>query len=135
MKEISSKVANALSNENNQRLCHWLQIYDIDNFRKCFIIAYEKIILNQHGNISSAIIQKQFLNYLHGTLELSISSDVVDAYKYGIIGEVLGGVLVPTADAKLVAVENGKLKDVLPTTDSLMQVINDRLPKPANPTA
>ena len=62
-------------------------------------------------------------------------ADVVDAYKYGIIGEVLGGVLVPTADAKLVAVENGKLKDVLPTTDSLMQVIAERLPKPANPTA
>ena len=62
-------------------------------------------------------------------------ADVVDAYKYGIIGEVLGGVLAPTADAKLVVVENGKLKDLLPTTDSLMQVIAERLPKPANPTA
>ncbi len=62
-------------------------------------------------------------------------ADVVDAYKYGIIGEVLGGVLAPTADAKLVAVGNGTLKDILPTTDSLMQVIAERLPKPANPTA
>ena len=62
-------------------------------------------------------------------------ADVVDAYKYGIIGEVLGGVLVPTAEAKLVPVENGTLKNVLPTTDSLMQVIAERLPKPANPTA
>ena len=62
-------------------------------------------------------------------------ADVVEAYKYGIIGEVLGGVLVPTEEAKLVAVENGRLKDILPTTDSLMQVIAERLPKPANPTA
>lgn len=62
-------------------------------------------------------------------------ADVVDAYKYAQIGEVLGGVLVPTAEAKLVVVENGKLKDILPTTDSLMQVIAERLPKPANPTA
>ncbi len=62
-------------------------------------------------------------------------ADAVPTYKYGIIGEVLGGVLAPTPEAKLVAVENGTLKDVLPCTDSLMQVIAERLPKPANPTA
>ena len=62
-------------------------------------------------------------------------ADYVDAYKYAQLGEVLGGVLAPTEDAKLVVVGNGKLKDILPTTDSLMQVITDRLPKPANPTA
>lgn len=61
-------------------------------------------------------------------------SDVVDAYKYAMIGEVLGGVLAPTADAKLVVVGDGPLVDQLPCTDSLMQVISDLLPKPANPT-
>ena len=62
-------------------------------------------------------------------------SDTVDAYKYAQIGEVLGGVLAPTADAKFVVVGDGAAFDVMPTTDSLMQVITERLPKPANPTA
>lgn len=62
-------------------------------------------------------------------------SDVVDAYKYAMVGEILGGILVPTEDAKLAVVGDGPLVDQLPCTDSLMQVISDLLPKPANPTA
>lgn len=61
--------------------------------------------------------------------------DTVDAYKYAQIGEVLGGVLKPSEDAALVAVADGPVVDELPCTDSLMQVISMRLPKPANPTA
>ncbi len=61
--------------------------------------------------------------------------DTVDAYKYAQIGEVLGGVLKPSEDAALVAVADGSVVDELPCTDSLMQVISMRLPKPANPTA
>ena len=61
--------------------------------------------------------------------------DTVPAYKYAEIGEVLGGVLAPTDEAKLVVVSNGAAFDALPCTDSLMQCITDRLPKPANPTA
>ena len=61
--------------------------------------------------------------------------DTVDSYKYAQIGEVLGGVLKPSEDAALVAVADGPVVDELPCTDSLMQVISMRLPKPANPTA
>ena len=61
--------------------------------------------------------------------------DTVDAYKYAQIGEVLGGALKPSEDAALVAVADGPVVDELPCTDSLMQVISMRLPKPANPTA
>ena len=61
--------------------------------------------------------------------------DTVPAYKYAEIGEVLGGVLAPTDEAKLVVVSNGAAFDALPCSDSLMQCITDRLPKPANPTA
>ena len=62
-------------------------------------------------------------------------SDTVDAYKYAQLGEVLGGVLAPAEGAALVAVTDGPAFDELPCTDSLMQVISMRLPKPANPTA
>lgn len=61
--------------------------------------------------------------------------DMVPAYKYAEVGEVLGGVLVPAGDAKLVAVKDGEFADKLNCTDSLMNVICERLPKPANPTA
>ena len=61
--------------------------------------------------------------------------DAVPAYKYAELDEVLGGVLAPTEDAKLVAVEDGKFADPIKCTDSLMNVIAERLPKPANPTA
>ncbi len=65
-----------------------------------------------------------------------ISDEMADAvlpYRYAELGEVNGGVLVPETK-NLVPVKNGKIQDVLPCTDSLMQCIIDRLPKPANPT-
>ena len=61
--------------------------------------------------------------------------DNVPAYKHAELDEVLGGVLAPSADAKLVAVADGKFADPVKCTDSLMNVISERLPKPANPTA
>lgn len=61
--------------------------------------------------------------------------DTVPAYKYAELDEVLGGVLAPTEAAKLVAVADGKFADPIKCTDSLMNVIAERLPKPANPTA
>ncbi|MDO4745206.1 MAG: molybdopterin-dependent oxidoreductase, partial [Bacillota bacterium] len=60
--------------------------------------------------------------------------DMVPSYKYAELDEVLGGVLTP-ADAKLVPVADGAFVDPLKCTDSLMNVIAERLPKPANPTA
>ena len=60
--------------------------------------------------------------------------DMVPAYKYAELGEVLGGVLTPDA-AKLVTVEDGAFADPLKCTDSLMNVIKERLPKPVSPTA
>ena len=62
-------------------------------------------------------------------------SDTVESYKYAELGEVLGGVLTPAAGAALIAVEDGPVVEELPCTDSLMQVISMRLPKPVNPTA
>ena len=62
-------------------------------------------------------------------------ADTVPAYKYAQLDEVLGGVLAPTEDARLVVVEDGPVVDELPVTDSLMQVIKERLPEPADPTA
>ena len=62
-------------------------------------------------------------------------SDTVDAYKYAQLNEVLGGVLKPADGAALVAVADGPVVEELPCTDSLMQIIMQRLPKPANPTA
>lgn len=61
--------------------------------------------------------------------------DTVPAYKYAEVGEVLGGVLIPAEGAKLVAVEDGRFADKIKCTDSLMNVISERIPKPANPTA
>lgn len=61
-------------------------------------------------------------------------SDYVDEYKYAQLGEIFGGVLAPTEEAKLVVVGDAKLVDVLETTDSLMQVIEARLPEPVSPT-
>ncbi len=51
------------------------------------------------------------------------------------LNEVLGGVLKPADGAALVAVADGPVVEELPCTDSLMQIITQRLPKPANPTA
>ena len=62
-------------------------------------------------------------------------ADYIPAYRYSQIGEILGGVLAPAANAKLVPVGDGPAFDVLPCTDSLQQMITDRLPKPVSPTA
>jgi len=65
-----------------------------------------------------------------------ISDEMCDTeplYKYSIMDEVRGGVLAPVSP-KLVAVEDGALTDHLDTTDSLMQSIIERIPKPACPT-
>ena len=62
-------------------------------------------------------------------------ADEVPGYRLAVIGEVLGGALKPTENAELVVVGDGAMVDELPCTDSLMQMIADRLPKPANPTA
>lgn len=59
--------------------------------------------------------------------------DTEPLYKYSIMDEVRGGVLAPVSP-KLVAVEDGALTDPLDTTDSLMQSIIERIPKPACPT-
>ena len=59
--------------------------------------------------------------------------DCVPTYKYAVVDEVLGGVLTPV-DAKLAAVEGNVFGDKLECTDSLMNVIAERLPKMANPT-
>ena len=64
-----------------------------------------------------------------------ISDEMSDAYKYAQLNEVLGGVLKPADVAALVAVADGPVVEELPCTDSLMQIIMQRLPKPANPTA
>ena len=61
--------------------------------------------------------------------------DMVPSYKNAELGEVLGGVLTPAGEAKLIAVADGKFADPIKCTDSLMNVIAERLPRPANPTA
>ena len=60
--------------------------------------------------------------------------DCVPAYKYAELGEVLGGVLKPI-EPTLVPVGDGAFADPIKCTDSLMNIIAERLPKPANPTA
>ena len=67
--------------------------------------------------------------------EVDFEWDGTDAYKYAQLNEVLGGVLKPADGAALVAVADGPVVEELPCTDSLMQIIMQRLPKPANPTA
>lgn len=62
-------------------------------------------------------------------------NDTVPAYRYAQLDEVYGGVLTPAEDAGLVAVGDGKFADPVACTDSLMNVIVERLPKAANPTA
>lgn len=70
------------------------------------------------------------------TEDISIEmDDCVPAYKEAVIDEVLGGVLAPSEDAKLVAVEDGAFADPLACTDSLMNVITERIPKPVDPRA
>ena len=59
--------------------------------------------------------------------------DCVPTYKYAVVDEVLGGVLAPV-DARLATVEGNVFGDKIECTDSLMNVIAERLPKMANPT-
>ncbi|MEE0741242.1 MAG: NAD(P)-binding protein [Emergencia sp.] len=54
--------------------------------------------------------------------------DTLPLYKYAEIGEVLGGVLTPVG-AKFVAAADAKLVDVLPCTDALMNMMEERLPE------
>ncbi len=53
----------------------------------------------------------------------------IGKYKYADIGEILGGVLAPEK-AKLQVVGDAQFADILPSTDNLMNVISQRLPKP-----
>ena len=58
----------------------------------------------------------------------------VERYRLAELGEVLGGVLEPTEDAKLVAVGRGVFADPIPCTDAHMNNISERLPKAVIPT-
>ena len=70
------------------------------------------------------------------TEDISVAmNDEVPAYKYAVVDEVLGGVLKPADDARLAVIGDAKFADPIKCTDSLMNVIAERLPKPANPTA
>ncbi len=65
--------------------------------------------------------------------EFDISEEMDDVfvkYAYAEIGEVLDDVMSPTEDAKFVVVGDAPLIDPLPCTDNLMNMINERLPKP-----
>ncbi|MDD4376858.1 MAG: NAD(P)-binding protein [Eubacteriales bacterium] len=55
--------------------------------------------------------------------------DVLPLYKYSEVGQILGGV-IPPVNPKLVPVGDCKLIDELSCTDSLMNLIARRLPKP-----
>lgn len=56
--------------------------------------------------------------------------DILIPYKYGEIGEIFGGVL-PCEDPTLVPVEKAAFVEEMKNTDNLMNVIDERLPKPA----
>ena len=65
--------------------------------------------------------------------EFDISEEMDDVfvkYAYAEVGEILDGVLAPTEDAKFVVVGDAEFVDLLPCTDNLMNMINERLPKP-----
>ena len=59
--------------------------------------------------------------------------DVLPLYKYAELGEVLGGVMRP-AHAKFIPAADAKLVDVLPCTDALMNMMDERLPEAVSPT-
>lgn len=62
-----------------------------------------------------------------------ISAEMEDAlpkYRYSAIDEVFGGVFTPVKPT-LIPVANGKMVDKLACTDNLMNMIAERLPKPA----
>lgn len=54
--------------------------------------------------------------------------DILPLYKYSNLGDILGGVLKPM-NPKLLTVEDGKMVDVLETTDALMKSTIERLPE------
>ena len=56
--------------------------------------------------------------------------DMLISYKYAEIGEILGGVL-PCEDPVLVPVKKAAFTAEMKNTDNLMNVIDERLPKPA----
>lgn len=63
--------------------------------------------------------------------ELDISEemeDILPKYKYAEVNEILGGALAPTEDAQFVVVDDAKFVEPLACTDSLMNVISERLP-------
>lgn len=60
--------------------------------------------------------------------------NTVDVYRDSVIGEIYGGVLSPSAEAKLVPAGEGVFADPVKCTDSLMNVIAERLPKSVSPT-
>ena len=65
------------------------------------------------------------------TSDISVEmEDELPKYRYSGIDEVFGGTFTP-AETKLVPVANGKMVDKLACTDNLMNMIGDRLPKPA----
>ncbi|MEG0829740.1 MAG: FAD-dependent oxidoreductase [Anaerovoracaceae bacterium] len=65
------------------------------------------------------------------TFEISAEmEDTLPRYKYAQLGEILGGVLAPTQDGAFVVVGDSAFVDPLKCTDSLMNVISERLPKP-----
>jgi len=59
--------------------------------------------------------------------------DAVPTYKYAEIGEITGGVLSPK-DPEFVVAGDAKFTDPLKCTDNLMNMITERLPKPAKMT-
>lgn len=59
--------------------------------------------------------------------------DVLPLYKYAELGEVLGGVMRP-AHAKFIPAADAKLVDVLPCTDALMNMMEERIPEAVSPT-
>lgn len=76
----------------------------------------------------AALLEEDF--GFESTEDISIEmDDEVALYKYGQIDEVIDGVLEPINKA-FEAVEDDKLTDELETTDNLMKIMIERIPKP-----
>ena len=66
----------------------------------------------------------------NNTMDISKEmDDQLPKYKYAQVGEVLGGPLKPE-NPEFMTVGSGKLVEILPCSDSLMNTISERLPKP-----
>ncbi|MEG0392585.1 MAG: FAD-dependent oxidoreductase, partial [Anaerovoracaceae bacterium] len=59
--------------------------------------------------------------------------DLIPAYKYAEIGEVLGGVLAPV-DPEFKVVGSGMFADPKKSTDNLLNIMDERLPRPVKMT-